>query len=101
MLLGSGQTGDIVVILAHRDFSGLEGLFKLRFVAVPQPYIGLEFCEFLNALSNPSSVLNTLVPPKKVFAVTSSRNELDTRASNPSLSLLAGSHNAAHDVGAV
>src|SRR5690606_31703269 len=31
---------------------------------------------------------------------TSSRKELETRASRPSLSLLAGSHRAAHEVGA-
>ena len=48
----------------------------------------------------PSSVSSSWVPPKKVVAVTSSRNEFETSASSPSLSAFAGSQNAAQLSGA-
>ena len=48
----------------------------------------------------PSSVSSALVPPKKVLAVTSSRKELETSASRPSLSAFAGSQRAAQESGA-
>src|SRR5262249_15957599 len=62
---------------------------------------GFSSASFSSALMMPSSVSSALVPPMKVFAVTSSRKELETSAKRPSLSALSLAHMSAQEGGAV
>src|SRR5690606_27410737 len=62
--------------------------------------LGRTSASFSKTLIWPSSVSSALVPPKKVLAVTSSRNELETSARSPISPLLASSQSAVQLSGA-
>ena len=50
--LGRRETGHVVVVLAHGDLAGLQGLLELPFVAVPELHVRLQFGQLFQNLQD-------------------------------------------------